>query len=581
MRRRAPGGRRFSLQLTASFMACMGVLLAFISISLLTPLSSLLEKNAFERTKETVLQSVSAVNVFIDRLLSTLYFATTALPDSMDGGAEEWTRQMELVKKSDSDLISIALFHRDGTLLGAVGAGDVAIDAAEVAGSEWFRKALAWGGTSTYFSSPFVQHIFSGQRTLVIRLARSAFYQQDGRLEQGVVLMDVSYASFSRLVEGATLGKSGYVYLLDRGGEIIAHPKLQLIYNGLYEENLEEISRVLIGQGRDQAEGRERVLIAATLNQTRWRLVGVAYLDELLALQTAFVRLLTVVLICALLLSLAVATLMAYRLMLPIRHVAAAIERVESGNLSEGIPETGFREVRAISEAFNRMLRRIRALMDQIVQEQETKRLYELNALQAQINPHFLYNTLDSIIWMEERGRGREAILMVSSLARLFRLSISRGRSEITVREELEQVRHYLTIQKMRFKNKFEYTITWDEEALEETTVKLIVQPMAENAINHAIDETQDEALHIAIHAGVTLNEVVFTIEDDGVGMPSEVVARLLTAPAGKSGIGVKNVHERIRLTYGEPYGIQVRSVEDEGTCVTIRLPRRKGGGAA
>ena len=235
MRRRAPGGRSFSLQLTASFMACMGVLLAFISISLLTPLSSLLEKNAFERTKETVLQSVSAVNVFIDRLLSTLYFATTALPDSMDGGAEEWTRQMELVKKSDSDLISIALFHRDGTLLGAVGAGDVAIDAAEVAGSEWFRKALAWGGTSTYFSSPFVQHIFSGQRTLVIRLARSAFYQQDGRLEQGVVLMDVSYASFSRLVEGATLGKSGYVYLLDRGGEIIAHPKLQLIYNGVYE----------------------------------------------------------------------------------------------------------------------------------------------------------------------------------------------------------------------------------------------------------------------------------------------------------------------------------------------------------
>ena len=151
---------------------------------------------------------------------------------------------------------------------------------------------------------------------------------------------------------------------------------------------------------------------------------------------------------------------------------------------------------------------------------------------------------------------------------------------EITVREELEQVRHYLIIQKMRFKNKFEYTITWDEAALEETTVKLIVQPMAENAINHAIDETQDEALHIAIHAGVTEEEVIFTIEDDGVGMPPEVVDRLLTAPAGKSGIGVKNVHERIRLTYGEPYGIQVRSVEDEGTCVTIRLPRRKKGDA-
>ena len=518
--------------------------------------------------------------MFIDRLLSTLYFATTVLPDSMDSGAAGWVEQMQMIKKSDSDIISIALFHRDGTLLGAVGAGDVSLDTDEVASSEWFQKSLAWGGTSTYFSSPFVQHIFSGQRTFVIRLARSAFYQKEGRLEQGVVLMDVSYASFSRLIEGVALGKSGYVYLLDRGGEIIAHPKLQLIYNGLHEENLDEINRLLIGQGRDKVDGRERVLIAATLNQTRWRLVGVAYLDELLVLHTAFVHILTVVLICALLLSLAVATMMSYRLMRPIRHVADAIGRVESGNLSEGIPETGFREVRAISESFNRMLRRIRALMDQIVQEQEIKRLYELNALQAQINPHFLYNTLDSIIWMEERGRGREAILMVSSLARLFRLSISRGRSEITVREELEQVRHYLIIQKMRFKNKFEYTITWDEAALEETTVKLIVQPMAENAINHAIDETQDEALHIAIHAGVTEEEVIFTIEDDGVGMPPEVVDRLLTAPAGKSGIGVKNVHERIRLTYGEPYGIQVRSVEDEGTCVTIRLPRRKKGDA-
>ncbi len=578
MKRRAAGGRSFSLQLTASFTACMGALLAFISISLMTPLSSLLEKNAYERTKETVLQSVSAVNVFVDRLLSTLYFATTALPDSIDGGTAEWARQMESIKKSDSNIISIALFHRDGTLLGAVGAGDVSIGPAEVAGSEWFQKALAWGGTATYFSSPFVQHIFSGQRTFVIRLARSAFYQKEGVLEQGVVLMDVSYASFSRLVEGAALGKSGYVYLLDRQGDIIAHPRLQLIYSGLHEENLEAISRVLIGQGRDQAGGRERVLIAATLNQTRWRLVGVAYLDELMVLQAAFVRVLTVVLLCALLLSLAVATVMAYRLMRPIRHVADAIGRVESGNLAEGIPETGFREVRAISSAFNRMLRRVRALMEQIVQEQEAKRLYELNALQAQINPHFLYNTLDSIIWMEERGRGREAIRMVSSLAKLFRLSISRGRSEISVREELEQVRHYLIIQKMRFKNKFEYAITWDEAALEETTVKLIVQPMAENAINHAIDETHDEALHIAIHAGLTADEVVFTIEDDGVGMPPEVVSRLLTAPAGKSGIGVKNVHERIRLTYGEPYGVQVRSVQDEGTCVTIRIPRKKGG---
>lgn len=265
----------------------------------------------------------------------------------------------------------------------------------------------------------------------------------------------------------------------------------------------------------------------------------------------------------------------------PVRELSAAMEQAQQGNFSLRLPAGREDELGRLNDSFNRMMTEYQENLRRSVQHEKELNDARLRMMQAQLNPHFLYNTLDSIIWMEERGRGREAILMVSSLARLFRLSISRGRSEITVREELEQVRHYLTIQKMRFKNKFEYTITWDEEALEETTVKLIVQPMAENAINHAIDETQDEALHIAIHAGVTANEVVFTIEDDGVGMPSEVVARLLTAPAGKSGIGVKNVHERIRLTYGEPYGIQVRSVEDEGTCVTIRLPRRKGGGAA
>lgn len=579
-RRKDAGGRSFGFQLTASFMACMAMLLVFVAASLITPLSDLLEQNAIDRTKETVLQSVSTMNIFVDRLLSTLYFSTTVLPDDVDGGVDGWVGQMNLIKKSNSDVLSIALFHQDGSLLGSTGASAVSAAPEEIRETEWFQKALNWGGTVTYFSAPHVQHLFSGQRTYVITLARSVFYQKGEQTAQGVVLMDVEYSSFSSLIDNVTLGSSGYIYVLDRQGELIAHPRLQLIYSGLAEENLTELSRFWVGQGRDEMDGRERVLISATLDQTRWRMVGVAYIDELLALQNTFVRLIMAVLVCAVLLSVAVATVMSYRLMRPIRRFAGSISRVESGDLNVTIPETGFREVRDISAAFNRMLARIRALMDQIVQEQEKKRLYELNALQAQINPHFLYNTLDSIIWMEERGRNREAIVMVSSLAKFFRISISKGRSEITVREELEQVRNYLIIQKMRFKDKFTYEITCDEAALGETTVKLIVQPMVENVINHAIDETQSEALHISIHAGVTEDELIFTVADDGVGMPPEVVEQLLVAPAGKSGIGIKNVHERIQLTYGEQYGLKVESVEDEGTTVIIRLPRTKGGEA-
>ena len=162
---------------------------------------------------------------------------------------------------------------------------------------------------------------------------------------------------------------------------------------------------------------------------------------------------------------------------------------------------------------------------------------------------------------------------MVLALAKLFRISISKGRRFITVREELEHVRNYLVIQKMRFKDRFVYTIDAEEEALPERTVKLIVQPLTENCISHAIDEARDGELHIAIRAWVTEKDLFFSVTDDGLGIPPQRLPELLNA-SGTTGFGLKNVHERIRLTYGPEYGLTIHSVEDEGTTVTIRIPR-------
>lgn len=571
-------GRSLNFVLIASFMSCMGVLLLFVVFTLVPRLSTLLEKNAIERTKETVLQSVNTVDIYVDNMLSTLYFATTILPASMDGeGDGAWLSQMDLIRRSNSSIITMAFFDEEGNLFGST-AGTLKGGAQDAAQTDWFQKALSWGGTVTYFSQPHVQNLFEGKYAYVITLARAVHYLKGGRLTRGVVMMDIDYSSFGDLTESISLGSSGYIYILDRDGKLIAHPKLQLIYNGLAEEDLTAVNQFLVGQGRDQTEGRERVLISATLNQTRWRMVGVAYIDEILELQNAFIRIITIVILSAAMLSFAAASVMAYWVTRPMRHLEDTMHRVESGDLNVTIAETGFREVRAVSTAFNLMLARIRALMDQIVQEQEKKRLYELNALQAQINPHFLYNTLDSIIWMEERGRSREAITMVSSLAKFFRISISKGRSVITVREELEHVRNYLIIQKMRFKDKFAYEIEAQEEALGERTVKLIVQPLVENSINHAIDETQPEALNIRIEAYLQGDDLLFIVADDGIGIAPDVLAGILTSPAGRSGIGIKNVHERIQLTFGSQYGLHIESEEDEGTTVTIRLPRYRGG---
>ena len=206
------------------------------------------------------------------------------------------------------------------------------------------------------------------------------------------------------------------------------------------------------------------------------------------------------------------------------------------------------------------------------------------NVLQSQINPHFLYNTLDSVVWMNENGRTDEAILMVTSLARFFRISLSRGSNIIPLEDELEHARHYLNIQMMRYKNKFNATITAEPNVSGLYTIKLIVQPVLENAIYHGMACADGDG-EISVHAFRDEDDVILEITDNGPGMTEEVSSRLLdqhyTPPDSKgSGIGLRNVHLRIGLTFGSQYGLTILSEPDEGTTVRIRIPALDAGQA-
>ena len=207
------------------------------------------------------------------------------------------------------------------------------------------------------------------------------------------------------------------------------------------------------------------------------------------------------------------------------------------------------------------------------LQEKES----ELRALQAQINPHFLYNTLDIIVWMIENEQKTEAVKVVTALARFFRISLSRGKSLITVKDELEHVRNYLMIQQMRFKNKFTYTIESDDEVLELASLKLMLQPLVENAIYHGM-EYMDGDGEIFVRAWQEEKELYLEVRDNGLGMTEEQVESLFTdtahvASKRGSGIGVRNVNERIKLYFGAEYGLSIESEPDEGTAVKIHLP--------
>ena len=265
----------------------------------------------------------------------------------------------------------------------------------------------------------------------------------------------------------------------------------------------------------------------------------------------------------------------------PIHDLIVAMQSFEK--TGEGFsyePVTGVREVENLSASFDHMVKKIQKLMATVRSEEVNLRKTELKALQAQINPHFLYNTLDSISWMCEQGKNAEAVVMVNALARLFRISISRGHELIPIEKEVEHARSYLKIQKFRYKDQFEYEFQVDESCLGYYCNKITLQPIIENAIYHGIDRMVDQGF-ITIRIFPDGEDIVFQVEDNGIGMTEEQCSQFLKQEGsdrqGLGGIGIKNVNDRIKIYFGEKYGISIESELDEGTCVTIRMPKVKG----
>lgn len=260
----------------------------------------------------------------------------------------------------------------------------------------------------------------------------------------------------------------------------------------------------------------------------------------------------------------------------PLKKLERHMGRVSLENLNQQVSITTDDEIGHLAGNFNSMLERIENLKEQVVEEQEDKRKYELQALQAQINPHFLYNTLDSIIWMAET-QDSNIVAMTEALAKLFRISLNKGNEEILLKKEIEHVRNYLIIQSMRYADKFTYEISVEPEVEKCKIIKLILQPIVENCIYHGIKKKRGSS-QIIIKAYREGDLLILKVTDDGCGMSRETCEKILSYEIEQenisgSGIGVKNVNERIQLRFGKEYGLSYESEEGEGTTVTYVLP--------
>ncbi len=512
----------------------------------------------------------------IMKLSDSLYYGVIKNADLSAGSV---AGEMTLLYDNNKDQISnIALFSKEGELLEAVPAARLKTGM-DVTGESWFFHAFE-RTENLHFSMPHVQYIFDNsenQYRWVVTLSRAVEITHKTSTEQGVLLIDISYASLQHLLDNVTLGNQGYLYLLDGSGELIYHPQMQLIDAGLAMENHQAAAGYQDGTYREDYQGRTRDITVKTVGYTGWKLVGVVP-DLGLPLNNTKTRMFMVFIVSLFLFILMfINAYISSRITTPIQNLEKSVNALEAGELDTEVYIGGSYEIQHLGRSIGDMAKRIQVLMQDIVTEHESKRKSEFDTLQSQINPHFLYNTLDIIVWMIENEQKQEAVKVVTALARFFRISLSKGKSIITVRDELEHVRNYLMIQQMRFKNKFTYELESEEEVLELACLKLTLQPMVENAIYHGM-EFMDGDGEILVRAYLEQDNLCFLIQDNGLGMTEKQVDGLLSeqvhVTSGKgSGIGVKNVNERIRLYFGETYGLYIESEPDEGTKVLIRMP--------
>lgn len=578
---------RSSIQMILSIaftaVAVMGML--FLGAALILRFSSATKEMADENSQRLLAQ----VNLNLDgylrnmmRVSDTVYYRviknTELEREEMAQGLKD---ALELLYAKDRDvLVSLAVFDESGGLICATPLAELK-NSVTPSREEWFSAAVE-RIENLHFSTPHVQNLFEDpdlRYKWVVSLSRHVELTRGGNVQSGVLLVDINFSGIEQICKGVSFSNGlGYLYLIDGSGEIIYHPRQQLLYAELQEENNLAAAGYSDGTHTEVFQSQRRQVTVKTVGYTGWKLVGVVpvetfrdnYSQTLFAVSLVFFSIFLLVF---------VNLRLSEWITAPMRQLDLAVKEQEKGAESVDFHVNGPYEVEHLSRSVQSMVSTMRRLMEDIRQHEEEKRRSELDVLQSQINPHFLYNTLDSVVWMTENGRTQEAIVMLTALARFFRISLSNGRSIIPVADELEHARNYLTIQKMRYKNRFSADIFAEPGVGALYTSKLIVQPILENAIYHGMEYADGEGeIHIrAFRAG---EDVVIEVEDNGPGMPEEVVEQLLkpsqegAVPRAKgSGIGLRNVHTRIRLTFGPAYGLSIRSEPDRGTLVRICLP--------
>ncbi|MBB6636366.1 sensor histidine kinase [Cohnella thailandensis] len=402
----------------------------------------------------------------------------------------------------------------------------------------------------------------------------------------GFIIVDLDDSLIERTLSEASIGKTGFFYIMDGYGSTIFQPPAS-------RANPEAMNQIAAAQPL-RAESDSFVLKAPSKQfvvygaskQTGWTIIGVAPLKEIVAEAYGIRQLIILSVLLSAVFALTLYFFLTNRITRPIQILMNKMRKAASGYLDAKVKPNGDDEIADLGNSFNIMLDNIKNLMEKSRLEQERVQMAELRTLQAQINPHFLYNALDSILWMAEDENKESVIKLVKALSRFFRLSLNKGRDWVSIKTELEHAENYLVIQQMRYRDILQYRVDVDPSLQVYPIMKMSLQPLVENAIYHGIKNKRGLGM-IRIGGYSENDSIVLAVEDNGIGIPPEKLASLreeLEKPADariladddrEGGFGLANVHHRIRLYFGYPFGIELDSEYKIGSKISIRIPKK------
>lgn len=538
------------------------------------------DKSAVANTEMTVESTIDRLNSSLLDLRQISDAANYNIVQEYDISSQEFTRQFSMLYETNVDKIqSLALYGYDGMLIESEPVATVK-DNVKVAEQKWYQDARS-EIENIHFSTPHVQNLFDDgtfRYHRVVSLSRSVDINDGSTSGSGVLLVDMKYSVLEDMLERINETSSGiYYYLCSRDGEIIYHPRWTEINRGLFKEKNNKAASYEDGIYEMKTDGQKENIVVGSVAYTGWKLIGVVpeSVQETSINKFRYYIITTILILVMMLLQ--VNRFISRKISRPIRELDESVKAYEAGAMPD-IYIGGSAEIRHLGYSVQKSYEQIEALMKEIIQQQTERRKSELDALQSQINPHFLYNTLESITWMIEAQRNKEAVVMISELAKLLRVSLSRGKTIISIGDELQHSRSYMNIQRVRYKERFKVEFLIDEEIKNYCIVKLVIQPLLENAIYYGVGNMdEDDDGQILIRGEKKGEDIYISIEDNGMGMPEDIRSNIQTdnskVPKHGSGVGVINVHSRISLMFGPEYGLEVYSELDEGTKVVIHIP--------